>query len=131
MEGLNQKEARSNRSNYSGADYLNETGQFRRGYRWAILGRHNICEAWGLTRLHEPQDNIDVEWDGFPLDSTLSRGILAPTTKDSTPYEERSFFEFKQANGLAILGIQVSEKEALRRAKTIFNFITTNYQSNM
>ncbi len=100
----------------SGAEYLVETGQFRRGYRWAISARTNICETWGLARLHEPPEPIAVEWDGFPLDSTLSRGRLMDEEQKSA-YEARNFFEFKYANGLPILGIQVNEQEALRRAK--------------
>lgn len=97
-------------------EYLIETGQFRRGYRWAISARSNICEVWGLTRLHQPPEPIPVEWDGFPLDSTLSRGRLIDEEQKSA-YEARNFFEFKYANGLPILGVQVDDREALRRAK--------------
>lgn len=104
----------------SGADYLVETGQFRRSYRWTISARTNICETWGFTRLHEPQENVTVEWDGFPLDSTLSRGRLTNEELKSA-YDIRKFFEFKYANGLPILGIQVNDEEALRRAKTHIN----------
>lgn len=100
----------------SGSDYLTETGQFRRGYRWAISARSNICETWGLTRLHEPPEPIPVEWDGFPLDSTLSRGRLVDEESKSA-YDARNFFEFKYANGLPVLGVQVDDEEALRRAK--------------
>ena len=100
----------------SGSEYLVETGQFRRGYRWAISARTNICETWGLVRLHEPPEPISVEWDGFPLDSTLSRGRLTDEEQKSA-YEARNFFEFKYANGLPILGVQVDDREALRRAQ--------------
>lgn len=100
----------------SAGEHLLESGQFRRGYRWAISARANICETWGLTRLHEPPEPINTEWDGFPLDSTLSRGRLLDDDQKSA-YEARNFFEFKYANGLPILGVQVDEHEALRRAK--------------
>ena len=42
----------------SKGEHLLEQGQFRRGYRWAISARQNICETWGLTRLHEPPEPI-------------------------------------------------------------------------
>lgn len=100
----------------SSSDYLMETGQFRRTYRWAINARNNICETWGLTRLHEPVEPILVEWDGFPFDSTFTRGRLGEDDQ-KTAYESRNYFEFKYANGLPILGIQVPEEEGLRRAK--------------
>ncbi|MBF0440489.1 MAG: hypothetical protein HQK54_01155 [Oligoflexales bacterium] len=98
-------------------DYLQETGQFRRSYRWCISARSNICETWGFTRLHEPPEGIKADWDGFPLDSTFSRGRLTDSNEMSA-YDSRKFFEFKFSNGLPILGIQVSEDEALRRART-------------
>jgi len=101
---------------HSNTDFLVETGQFRRSYRWAILARTNICETWGLTRLHEPTEAISVEWDGFPFDSTFSRGRLLDEEQKSA-YDARHYFEFKYANGLPILGIQVEEEEGLRRAK--------------
>ena len=100
----------------SGSEHLVENGQFRRGYRWAISARNNICETWGLARLHEPPEPIPVEWDGFPLDSTLSRGRLVDEDSKSA-YDARNFFEFKYANGLPVLGVQVEDQEALRRAK--------------
>jgi hypothetical protein len=59
---------------------------------------------------------IDVDWDGFPFDSTLSRGRLSEE-KQKPNYEARNFFEFKYANGIPILGIEVDETEAIRRAK--------------
>jgi len=101
---------------HSNTDFLVETGQFRRSYRWDILARTNICETWGLTRLHEPTEAISVEWDGFPFDSTFSRGRLLDEEQKSA-YDARHYFEFKYANGLPILGIQVEEEEGLRRAK--------------
>ena len=111
-----------------GAAYISEDGVFRRNYRWAISARKNICENWGLTRLHEPKEQIIVDWDGFPLDSTFSRGRIDPslgvkTSKSNndeelSPYDVREFFEFKYSNGLPILSIQIPEDEALRRAKT-------------
>ena len=116
-KGLVQKKIKANQTIKSGADYLLESGQFRRSYRWAVSARANICETWGLTRLHEPKENVTVEWDGFPMDSTFSRGRLVDNEKEKSAYDIRNFFEFKFANGLPILGIQVSEAEALRRAR--------------
>ena len=29
-----------------------------------------------MTRLHEPQEGFEARWDGFPLDSTYSRGRI-------------------------------------------------------
>jgi hypothetical protein len=100
-----------------GSDYLMEKGQFRRSFRWAVCARENLCEFWGLTRLHEPTENLVVEWDGFPLDSTLTRGRLEDTEKENNVYDAREFFDYKYANGLSIMGIQVNEEEALRRAR--------------
>ena len=37
--------------------------------------------------------------------------------EQKSAYEARNYFEFKYANGLPILGVQVDEVEALRRAK--------------
>lgn len=102
----------------AGSDYLVEKGQFRRSYRWGIIARSNICETWGLTRLHQPPEGVQVEWDGFPFDSTLSRGKLSdPDPSLKSAYDVRKYFEFKFSNGLPILGIQVPEEEALRRAR--------------
>ena len=120
-KGLVQKRIRIDQSLKSGADYLVESGQFRRSYRWAVSSRDNICETWGLTRLHEPKENVTVEWDGFPMDSTFSRGRLTDNDNEKSAYDIRNFFEFKYANGLPILGIQVSEEEALRRARSHVN----------
>jgi hypothetical protein len=117
-KGLAQKNRRSVLNYKPGADFLIENGQFRRSYRWAISARENLCESWGLTRLHEPKEDIKVQWDGFPLDSTLSRGqLIESDTEQKSIYDSREFFDFKYANGLPIMGIQVDEKEALRRAK--------------
>lgn len=102
-------------------EYISEAGQFRRSYRWAVSARSNICEAWGFTRLHQPSELVQVDWDGFPLDSTLSRGkiIDEDTEKESkSAYDVRKFFDFKFANGLPVLGVQINDEEALRRAKT-------------
>jgi hypothetical protein len=109
-------------------NHIIEQGQFRRSYRWCISARENICEHWGMSRLHEPKEKIFVDWDGFPLDSTFSRGRLDEIagTKESVTgeridvpaYDVKEFFEFKYANGLPILGIQIDEDEAMRRAQT-------------
>jgi hypothetical protein len=117
-KGLVQRQRKNQQSVFaSRSDYLVESGQFRRSYRWAVSARANICETWGFSRLHEPQEPITVEWDGFPLDSTLSRGKLFDEETKSS-YDARKYFEFKYANGLPVLGVQVSEEEALRRAKS-------------
>lgn len=71
-KGLVQRQQRRQIEAKFGADYLIEQGQFKRNYRWAVSGRHNICESWGMTRLHEPKEPVSVGWDGFPLDSTFS-----------------------------------------------------------
>ena len=106
---------------------IQETGQFRRNYRWAVSARSNLCENWGMTRLHEPKEPLEVVWDGFPLDSTFSRGRIdmnlgVKTSRENqddelSAYDAREFFEFKYANGLPILNIQVSDEEALQRTK--------------
>jgi hypothetical protein len=102
-----------------GSDYLQEDGTFKRTYRWAVNARNNICEYWGLERLHEPKEDINVFWDGFPLDSTFSKGqISAQPSEVLTAYDSREFFEFKYANGLPVLGAQVSDEDAVRRAKS-------------
>ncbi len=117
-KGLVQKKARVGNPLPIGSDYLVESGQFRRSYRWAISARSNICEFWGIARLHEPPENIQVEWDGFPLDSTFSRGRLVDEEeKEKSAYDIRKYFEFKFANGMPIMGIEVGEEEALRRAR--------------
>jgi hypothetical protein len=51
------------------------------------------------------------------MDSTLSRGQIQEAKTEKTAYETREFFDFKFANGISIMGIQVSEEEALHRAK--------------
>lgn len=116
-KGLVKRETRQRLDHSPGADWLNEGGQFKRSYRWAISGRKNICEAWGLTRLHKPKEPINVEWDGFPLDSTFSRGQIRSADSERNIYDSREKFETKHSNGLPITGVQISEEEALRRAK--------------
>jgi hypothetical protein len=115
-KGLVRRDKSSLVSQAGGNEFLLETGEFRRGYRWAVSARTNICETWGLTRLHEPPEPIEVEWDGYPLDSTFSRGRLVDEVQKSA-YEARNVFDFKYANGLPILGVQVEEDEGLRRAR--------------
>ena len=116
-KGLVKRENRQRLDHHLGTDWLNESGQFRRNYRWAISARKNICEAWGLTRLHKPKERITVKWDGFPLDSTFTRGQVRPADSDRNIFDAREKFEIKFGNGLPITGIQVSEDEALRRAR--------------
>lgn len=100
-----------------GSNFLFEEDNFRRSYRWAISARRNICEHWGLTRLHEPRENVGTTWDGFPLDSTFSRGRLVDDGGEKQAYDMREFFDVKYINGLPLMGVQVSEEEALRRAR--------------
>ncbi len=117
-KGLVKRHFKSVFKSSSGSDYLMESGQFRRSFRWAVSARENLCEYWGMTRLHEPTESIVVEWDGFPLDSTMSRGRLEINEKtEESVYNAREFFDYKYANGLAIMGIQITEEEALRRAR--------------
>lgn len=119
-KGLVKRQGRNSLKLLPGSEYLLETGQFRRTYRWAVSARTNLCETWGVTRLHEPKEPINVEWDGFPLDSTFSRGRIDEKKHDDegkSIYDQREFFDYKYSNGLAITGVQVSEEEALRRAK--------------
>jgi hypothetical protein len=116
-KGLVQRQHRTRLDSRPGSDFLVEKDQFKRNYRWAVSGRDNICESWGMTRLHEPKEALDVRWDGFPLDSTFSRGQLQDPKTDKSAYDSREFFEFKFSNGLAIVGVQVNEEEALRRAR--------------
>lgn len=117
-KGLVQKSRKNLFDLSPGSDFLMEEGQFRRSYRWAIFARKNLYEIWALTQLHEPIEKLAVIWDGFPLDSTFSRGrLIEEEVSQKSAYDVREFFEFKFANGLPILGIQVDEDEALRRAR--------------
>jgi|GEM_PF-465448 len=121
-KGLVSRKYRNKLETHPGAEYLVETGQFRRTYRWAVTARQNLCETWGMTRLHEPQEQVTADWDGFPLDSTFSRGRLrADENSERSAYDIREFFDFKFSNGLPIAGIQVDEDEALRRAELHVN----------
>lgn len=107
--------------------YIPESGHFRRNYRWAVSSRENICEYWGFVNPHEPNEKVPVSWDGFPLDSTFSRGRINENmgmkknvqdrVEDLSAYDVREFFDYKFSNGLPVLSIQVGEEEAFRRAK--------------
>ena len=99
-----------------GSDFLKEAGKFRRTYRWAINARDNICELWNIARLHEPKEKIRINWDGFPLDSTFSRGHVEKPQSDRSAYDAKEPFEFKFSNGLPISGVEVDEESAIRRA---------------
>lgn len=131
-KGLVKRHRKKKLDHSQGSNFIVENGQFRRNYRWAISARKNLCETWGMTSLHEPKESIDVDWDGFPLDSTFSRGRVDPTTgvrtskekgeEELSAYEVREFFEFKYSNGLPIMSIEVGEEEALRRAKQHIEF---------
>lgn len=116
-KGLVKRETRQRLDTHPGADWLTESGQFKRNYRWAVSARNNICESWGLTRLHKPKEQITVEWDGFPLDSTFSRGQIRPADASRGVYDARERFDTKYSNGLPIIGVQIAEEEALRRAR--------------
>lgn len=103
--------------------YLVETGTFKRAYRWAVSARKNIHEQWGMLRIHHPREDIQAEWDGFPLDSTFSRGLLgtiSPAEENKIQdriYEAKEPFDFRFANGTKILSTQIDETEAIRRAQ--------------
>jgi len=105
------------------AKFLTESGTFRRTYRWAVSARSNIHESWGMIHLHEPHEDIKVQWDGFPLESTFSRGAIVGTSGSNdiknynSIYESKEHFDFRFANGSKILSIQIDEQEAVRRAK--------------
>lgn len=105
------------------ARYLIEKGGFKRTYRWAISARQNINEHWGIIRLHDPHEEIEADWDGFPLDSTFSRGLLgaiSPAEENKIEdkiYEAKEPFDFRFANGTKILSTQIDETEAIRRAQ--------------
>lgn len=118
-KGLVKRAHRNRLESQLGGDFLLESGHFRRTYRWAVSARKNVCEVWGMTRLHEPKEALQTEWDGFPLDSTYSRGRLIdkPGLGDRTAYDLREYFDFKLANNLPVLGVEIEEEEALRRAR--------------
>ena len=117
-KGLIKKHTRKGLEFKPGSDYVAESGMFRRSYRWAICGRDNICEIWGFDKLHEPKEEIDVLWDGFPLDSTMSRGRLQDPIHNEKPiYDAREFFDFKFANNIPVIGVQVTEEEGMRRSQ--------------
>ncbi|MBP6218213.1 MAG: hypothetical protein KA436_06480 [Oligoflexales bacterium] len=126
-KGLVRRKNRKRLDLTPGSSYVAESGQFHKSYRWAISARSNLCEAWGMERLHETKENVEVDWDGFPLDSTFSRGRVDVTTgvksnkdgvkEELAAYDVREYFDFKFSNGLPIFSIQVSEEEALRRVK--------------
>jgi len=123
--GLVRRHGKNSLKDSPGSNFLVESGEFRRSYRWAVSGRGNLCENWGMTRLHEPKESIVVKWDGFPLDSTLSRGRMSPAVekknKDgedaSDVYGQREFFDYKYSNGMSIMSTQIDSEEALRRAR--------------
>lgn len=96
-----------------GAKFVREEGRFSRRYRWAILARKSPKEHWGMERLHQPLEQVMVDWDGFPLDESMG------VAKDNVPalYEAKQAFKFDHANGLTVAGIQVKENGAIARAK--------------
>lgn len=114
--GLSKKHSRS-MTNQGQPDYLKENGKFRRTYRWAINARSNICEMWGISRLHEPKEKIVINWDGFPVDSTFSRGHIELSNQNRSAYDAKESFEFKYSNGLPIRSVEVDEESAVRRAQ--------------
>lgn len=131
-KGLVERGGTKSFSKNNNPKYLMEKGKFKRSYRWCISARENICEYWGMTRLHEPEEPVQVDWDGFPLDSTFSRGRLLEESRtqretstgemvDVSAYEVREFFEYKYSNGVPIQSIQVQEEEAVRRVSNQVN----------
>lgn len=109
------------------AGHIVESGQFRRSYRWCVSAQRNICQYWGLQQVHEPNEKVFVDWDGFPLDSTFSRGRVASNTgrrrqvgdrvEEMSAYDVREFFDFKFSNGLPILNVEIGEEEAMQRCR--------------
>jgi hypothetical protein len=129
-KGFVKRQTRNYMDPTPGGNFLTEEGVFSRTYRWCVSGRSNLFEFWGLSKLHVPNEELDVEWDGFPLDSTFTRGILDAGALTKTVggetftahvYEEKEPFEFKFANGIRVLGVQIGEEEAIRRAKRHIN----------
>jgi hypothetical protein len=126
-KGLVRRSQRSLQELGPGGAYIGESGQFRRNYRWAVTARQNLFEHWGLSRLHEAKEPVPIDWDGYPLDSTFSRGRvdgnLGARSKrdgeeeDLTAYDVREYFDFKFSNGMPILNVQIAEEEAMRRAR--------------
>lgn len=125
-KGFVKRETRNFMDQSQAGQFLTEEGGFSRSYRWCVYARKNLFEHWGLKNLHVPAESLDAEWDGFPLDSTFTRGILDPValTKKigneiltAHVYDEKEPFDFKFANGVNVLGIQIPEDEAVRRAK--------------
>lgn len=120
------KKERTKVHEISKSDYVVENGYLRRNYRWSICAQKNFCDFWGLDLLHEPREPIMVEWDGFPLDTTFSRGRIDGNTGIKTldegqqdelsAYDNKENFDFKYSNGHDILPIEVKESEAVRRA---------------
>lgn len=116
-KGMVKRQAGSRLEFTANNSFIIESNQFHRSYRWCVSARANFFETWGLNNLHEPKEKISPEWDGFPLDSTLSRGRLIVRDNEKNINDAKEPFEFKYANGMPILGIQISREEALRRAK--------------
>lgn len=103
-------------SDYS-TRFLPEDGRFSRRYRWAVLARRNPKEHWGLERLHNPVEQVLVDWDGFPFDDTM--GVIETT---QTPvYNLKQSFKFDLANGLKVEGVQLRETGIVARVRDQVN----------
>lgn len=111
--GHSKKQIVSSKSSDYGQQFVKEEGRFSRRYRWAILARKSPKEHWGLERLHNPMEDIIIDWDGFPLDESMGK----PIDNAAPIYESKRSFKFDHANGLTVAGIQIKENAAIARAK--------------
>lgn len=121
------KKEKTNIMDMQPSSYVMENGSLRRAYRWAISAQSKFCDLWGFAVLHEPAEPIKVEWDGFPVDSTFSRGRVDESTgvkrssgnltSELAAYDSREYFDFKYGNGLTILPIEINEESAIERAR--------------
>ena len=80
--------------------------------------RNNICEL-GALRTHESKEDIDINWDGFPFDSTMSRGAL--TDDEIKMHMTLEIILNLNIQTVYPLGNSVDEYEALRRARHHLN----------
>ena len=77
-----------------------------------------------------------MRWDGFPLDSTFSRGRLDNQGAPETKTTEKSLrcerkIDYKYSNDLAIMPVEVSEEEAIERAPNITRYHTEIAEQNL
>ena len=97
--------------------FLREEGHFTKRYRWCILGRKSTKEHWGFERLHQPKENVLVDWDGFPLDETVGKAFEGKKSL----YDSKQAFKFEVTGGQTIANIQTKETDAIAKAKDQIN----------